>query len=94
MPQRTLKSQGWPPGRFPAGRRADMMADMDHEDMQDMRDGLTRLERVILVKLSELQDELGGRSAPTLMLYGRVVEVIDVSKAEFQWALRRLMGSG
>ena len=60
--------------------------------MPDMRDGLTRLERVILVKLAELQAERDGRSVPTLMLYGRVVEVMDVSKQEFQAALRGLMG--
>ncbi|MGM0559058.1 MAG: hypothetical protein ACQEVA_21920 [Myxococcota bacterium] len=67
---------------------------MNHEDMPDMRDGLTRLQRVILVKLDELQEERGGRAAPTLMLYGRVLEVVDVSKDEFQAALRSLMGAG
>lgn len=65
---------------------------MDSKDMPDMRDGLTRLQRVILVELQKLQNERGGRSAPTLMLYGRVLETIDVSKEEFQAALRSLMG--
>lgn len=63
-----------------------------NDDMPDMRDGLTRLERVILFELHELQKERGGRSAPTLMLYGRVLEHVDVSKARFQSVLRRLMG--
>lgn len=61
------------------------------DELPDMRDGLTRLERVILVELAALQDERGGRDAPTLMLYGRVLEVIDVSKEDFQAALRRLI---
>ena len=59
--------------------------------MPDLRDGLTRLERTILVQLQKLQDERGGRSVPTLMLYGRVVEVINVSKDAFHDALVGLM---
>jgi hypothetical protein len=65
---------------------------MNHDDMPDMRDGLTRLQRIILVQLDEIQKERDGRSAPTLMLYGRVLEHIDVSKDEFLQALRSLMG--
>ncbi len=64
------------------------------DDMPDIRDGLTRLERAILLKLSELQEEWGDRTVPTAQLYGRVVEVHDCSKQEFMAALRRLIGTG
>ena len=59
----------------------------------DARDGLTRLERIILWQLHEAQKELGRDSVPTALLYGRVVEHIDVSVQEFQAVLQRLVGS-
>jgi hypothetical protein len=43
------------------------------EGLPDVRDGLTRRERVVLWCLSELQKERGGRHVPTEMLYGSVV---------------------
>lgn len=61
-------------------------------NLPDVRDGLTRKERVILYCLHELQKERKGRSAPTIMLYGRVVEHIDISEAEFQMILSRFAG--
>ena len=42
-----------------------------HDVIPDVRDGLTRPERIVLWQLSETQKELGGRSVPTAMLYGR-----------------------
>lgn len=60
--------------------------------LPDGRDGLTRLERVILVELARLEAERGGAAVPTAMLYGRVVERVDVSAAEFQRVLSRLVG--
>ena len=54
---------------------------------------LTRLERVILWQLDIAQRERPGRDVPTAMLYGRVVEHVDVSVEEFQRALSRLVGS-
>lgn len=62
--------------------------------LPDARDGLTRLERVILVELARLENERGGASVPTAMLFGRVVERVDVSAAEFQRVLTRLVGRG
>ncbi len=59
----------------------------------DVRDGLTRAERVVLWVLGETQKELGGRNVPTAMLYGRVVEHIDISVDELQRILRRLAGT-
>ena len=63
-------------------------------ELPDARDGLTRLERVILWQLREAQKERGGANVPTALLYGRVVEHVDVSVEEFQRVLQRLVGSG
>lgn len=58
----------------------------------DVRDGLTRVERVVLVTLHELQKERGGgdRMVPTAQLYGRVVEKIDLTPDELNEILARL----
>jgi hypothetical protein len=61
--------------------------------LPDARDGLTRLERIILWQLREAQRELGRESVPTALLYGRVVEHINVSVEEFQAVLQRLVRS-
>jgi hypothetical protein len=60
--------------------------------LPDARDGLTRIERVILWQLQVTQRELGDRNVPTAMLYGRVVEHVDLSVDEFQRILQRLVG--
>jgi len=65
---------------------------MDDSDV-DARDGLTRLERVILWQLRELQKERGDAGVPTAMLYGRVIEHVDVSVDELQRTLQRLIGT-
>lgn len=61
--------------------------------LPDARDGLTRLERVILHVLAEVEREFPGRSVPSALLYGRVVEHIQVGPAEFQRVLTRLVGA-
>ncbi len=58
----------------------------------DARDGLTRLERIILWQLSEAQKERPEGYVPTAMIYGRVLERIDVSTDEFTRTLQKLMG--
>ena len=58
----------------------------------DVRDGLTRPERVVLYTLHELQNERGGRRVPTAQLWGRVVERCDMSEGELVRILQRLMG--
>lgn len=64
--------------------------------LPDVRDGLTRLERIVLFELHRLERELGvgqvGRKqrVPTAMLYGRVVEHIDVREDELVRLLARL----
>lgn len=60
----------------------------------DVRDGLTRVERVVIYVLHQTQKERGGRHVPTAMLYGRVVEHIDISVDELQRVLQRLTGRG
>ncbi|MEX1666719.1 hypothetical protein [Zhongshania arctica] len=62
------------------------------ENLPDVRDGLNKKERAILYCLHETQKELGGRNVPTIMLYGRVLEMVDISKGEFQSILSRFVG--
>lgn len=66
---------------------------MDYKDViPDARDGLTRKERVVLWCLHEAQKERGERNVPTAMLYGRVVEHVDMSVDELQSILQRFVG--
>ena len=60
------------------------------DDFSDVRDGLTRKERIVLYCLDQLQKERCGRNAPTAMLYGRVVEYVNISENELQLILQRL----
>ncbi len=64
----------------------------DLDRIPDVRDGLCRLERVILFELDRARRELGREMVPTAMVYGRVVEHVDVSVEEFQQTLARLVG--
>ncbi len=66
----------------------------DYDRIPDVRDGLTRVERVVLHVMWTTQKELGDRNVPSAMLYGRVVEHVNISVAEFQTVLRRLVGRG
>jgi hypothetical protein len=61
--------------------------------LPDVQDGLTRRERIVLQCLYDLQQERGGRHVPTGMLYGTVVEHVDMSVEEMQSILVRLVGS-
>lgn len=63
---------------------------LDFDNLPDVRDGLTRKERVVLYCIQQLQKERGGRNAPTAMLYGRVVEYVDMDENELQLILQRL----
>jgi hypothetical protein len=65
-----------------------------YDRLPDVRDGLTRIERVVLYVLHRTQEELGGRNVPTAMLYGRVVEHVDISVDELQRVLQRLALDG
>lgn len=59
-------------------------------DIADARDGLTIKERAILYCLQQAQQELGNSNVPTIMLYGRVLELVDISEEEFQEVLSRI----
>lgn len=61
-------------------------------DLPDVRDGLTQLERIVLVELARAQREFGARPVPSAIIYGRVVEQLAVSPQEFQRTLVRLVG--
>ena len=69
---------------------------MYHRDprdyLPDVRDGLSHRERIVLQCLSDLQQERGGRHVPTGMLYGTVVEHVNMSVEEMQGILMRLVG--
>lgn len=59
-------------------------------ELPDVRDGLTKTERIVLTTLQELQRERGGRSVSAMELYGRVVEKTNLSQRELQSVLARL----
>ncbi len=61
-----------------------------YDTLPDVRDGLTRIERVILYVLHETQKERGDRNVPTVMLWGRVCEHVYVSPEELSEILARL----
>jgi len=69
-----------------------MTSDFLLDNLPDARDGLNKKERIILYCLQQAQTEMGNRNVPTLMLYGRVVEHIDIGQEEFQKILNRLVG--
>ena len=60
--------------------------------LPDVKDGLMHRERIVLQCLYDLQQERGGRHVPTGMLYGTVVEHVDMSVEEMQSSLVRLIG--
>jgi hypothetical protein len=62
----------------------------DLDNIPDVRDGLTRKERIVLYCINQIQKERDGRNAPTAMLYGRVLEYVDMSEDELQGILQRL----
>ena len=61
-----------------------------HEDLPDVRDGLTRRERIVLRVLHETQRERGARNVPTAMLWGRVCEYFYISPEALSAMLARL----
>ncbi len=62
----------------------------DRDGIPDVRDGLTRVERIVIWQLGLLEKELGGRMVPTAMLYGRVVEHVNISPEELSRLLAKL----
>ena len=73
----------------------DPFDDLDPRDLDripDARDGLTRVERIVLLVLHQTQAERGPKNVPMDMLYGRVLERVDLSKQELMEIVQRLMG--
>jgi hypothetical protein len=60
------------------------------DQIPDVRDGLTREQRVVLYVLHETQQERGGRNVPTAMLWGRVCEHFHISPEDLSAMLARL----
>ena len=71
---------------FNDGERNPMTSNLI-DDVPDVRDGFTRKERIILYCLDQMQKERRGRNVPTAMLYGRVIEYVDMSMDELQAAI-------
>ena len=62
------------------------------ELLPDARDGLNRKERVVLYCLMQTQKEFKDLNVPTITLYGRVLEHINMGEAEFQHILAKMVG--
>jgi hypothetical protein len=63
---------------------------MSDDHLPDVRDGLTRRERIVLGVLHELQKERGDRNIPTAMVWGRVCEHFYISPEDLASMLARL----
>ena len=79
-----------PEAPFDAGSSAVLNDGVTRDNVPDVRDGLTREERVVLWVLHETQKERGGRSVPTTMLWGRVCEHFYISPEDLSEMLARL----
>ncbi len=68
----------------------DYTRDNSYDTLPDVRDGLTRKERVVLYVLQQTQKERGERNVPTAMLWGRVCEHFYMSPQDLSEILARL----
>jgi hypothetical protein len=63
---------------------------VNNDRIPDIRDGLTREERIVLWVLQQTQQERGDRNVPTPMLWGRVCEHFYISPEALSAMLARL----
>jgi hypothetical protein len=63
---------------------------MKNDGIPDIRDGLTREQRVVLNVLHQLQKERGDASVPTPLLWGRVCEYFYISPERLSEMLAQL----
>lgn len=63
---------------------------MSKDKIPDVRDGLTREERIVLYVLHQTQKERGDHNVPTPMLWGRVCEYFYISPENLSEMLARL----
>ena len=61
-----------------------------YDDLPDARDGLTRKERVVVWVLRGAEAERKGRGVRAAMLYGRVIEHVDMSIDELMRIVDRV----
>ena len=61
-------------------------------NLPDARDGLTHRERIVLWCLYELQEEHGDKQISTGLLYGSVVEYVNISVEDLKSILVRFVG--
>jgi hypothetical protein len=71
-----------------------MNGGLHYPGIPDVRDGLTREERIVLYVLHQTQKERGGRNVPTAMLWGRVCEYFYISPEDLSLMLARLGAMG
>ncbi len=64
--------------------------DPTYDRIPDVRDGLTREERVVLYVLHQTQKELRKENVPTAILWGRVCEHFYISPERLSEMLARL----
>ncbi|MDP4288077.1 MAG: hypothetical protein Q8922_09085 [Bacteroidota bacterium] len=58
-------------------------------NIPDVRDGLTEVERTVLLVLHEARKDYGDRMIPMALIFGRVQERLDLSWEEFQRAITK-----
>ena len=64
---------------------------MRSEDViPDVRDGLTRVQRIVLYELHKSQKETRREFVPSIMLWGRVIEHVSISQDELTEVLNSL----
>ncbi len=68
------------------------MPSPNFDNLPDIRDGVSRKERIVLYCIEQIQNERNDRNVPTVMLYGHVVEYVNISEQELQFILQRLTG--
>jgi len=60
------------------------------EVIPDVRDGLTRVQRIVLDELHQAQKETRREFVPSIMLWGRVIEHVSISQDELTEVLNSL----
>jgi hypothetical protein len=63
---------------------------MSRDRIPDVRDGLTREQRIVLHVLQQLQTERGDHNVPTPLLWGRVCEYFYISPEDLSRMLAEL----
>lgn len=68
---------------------------MNRSGIPDVRDGLTRLERAVLLCLHDLREKEHHRYVPVILLWGELIDRgYDISQDELNTMLKRLTGKG